>query len=107
VTLAALAVSCAVPGSMLSQPPPQAGAAAIITAAAPAPSGSECAAVACNRGSPSSSVPLPSITLAGTIAAGILVALALCALRRQRHVATPLPTGSPSPLFRPPQHLWG
>jgi len=107
VTLAAVAVSCLVPGSMVSQPPPQAGGGTIITAAAPSPSGSECAAVSCNRGSPSSTVPLPSITLAGTIAAGLLVVLALCAFRRPRRGAALLPAGAPSPLFRPPQlALW-
>ncbi|MGA2474725.1 MAG: hypothetical protein ABSG39_14750, partial [Acidimicrobiales bacterium] len=100
VTLAAVAVSCLVPGSMLAQPPAQADGAAIITTAAPVPTGSECAAVACTRGSPSSSVPLPSVTLAGTIAAGLLVVLALCAFRRPRRGAALLPAGAPSPLFR-------
>ena len=104
VTLAALAVSCVVPGSMLSQPPP-AGRAAMVTALAPAPSGSECAAVSCNRGSPSSTVPLPSISLAGTIAAGILVLLALFAVRRARRLRAPCLPARPSPLLRPPQHL--
>ena len=104
VTLAALAVSCVVPGSMLSQPPP-AGRAAMVTALAPAPSGSECAAVSCNRGSPSSTVPLPSVSLAGTIAAGMLVILALFAVLRARRRTGSLPAGTPSPLLRPPQHL--
>ena len=104
VTLAALAVSCVVPGSMLSQPPP-AGGAAMVTAPAPAPSGSECAAVSCNRGSPSSTAPLPSVSLAGTIAAGMLVLLALFAVLRARRHAGSLPAGTPSPLLRPPQRL--
>ncbi len=105
VTLAAVAVSCFVPGSMLSQPLPQAGSGTMITAAAPSPSGIECAVVSCNRGSPSSTVPLPSITLAGAIAAGILVTLTLYTLRRVRHGVVVLPAGSPSALLRPPQHL--
>jgi hypothetical protein len=100
VTLVALAVSGLVPGS---QPRLQADGGAIVTTAVRAPSGSECAAVACNRGTPSPSAPLPGITLAGTIAAGSVVVLALCPRRRRRRVATSLPTGSPSPLFRPPQ----
>ena len=104
MTLAALAVSCVVPGSMLSQSP-TAGAAAIVTALAPSPSGSQCAAVSCNRGSPSSTVPLPSISLAGTIASRILVLLALFAVRRARRVTGTLPAGTPSPLLRPPQRL--
>jgi len=103
VTLAALAVSCVVPGSVLSQAPP-AGRAAMVTALAPAPL-SECAAVSCNRGSSSSTVPLPSVSLAGTIAAGMLVILALFAVLRARRRAGSLPAGTPSPLLRPPQHL--
>jgi len=102
VALAALAVSGLVPGSMLSQPRLQVDGATIITAV-PAPSGSGCDAVACNRGTPSSSTSLPGITLVGTIAAGSVVLLALCPRRRRRRVVTALPTGSPSPLFRPPQ----
>lgn len=102
VALAALAVSGLVPGSMFSQPGLQPDSGAIITAL-PAPSGSECDAVACNRGTPSSSVPLPGIALVGTIAAGSVVLVALCLQRRRHRVATALPTGSPSPLLRPPQ----
>jgi len=103
VSLAALAVSCVVPGSTLSETPT--GGAAIVTALAPAPSGSECAAVSCNRGSPSSTASPPSISLAGMIAAGILVLLALFAVRRARRLAGTLPAGTPSPLLRPPQRL--
>jgi hypothetical protein len=103
VTLAVVVVSCLVPGAMLSQPTQALGTAAIVTAGAPAPSGSECAAASCNRGSPSSSVPVPSLTLAGTVAAGILVLLALRTLRRLRPGAIALPAGTPSPLLRPPQ----
>ena len=55
VTVAALAVSCLVPGSMLSQSTPAAGTIATAVAV-PAPSGSDCAAVSCNRGAPSSPV---------------------------------------------------
>ena len=103
VTLAALAVSCVVPGSVLSQTPP-AGRAAVITGVAPAPS-SECAAVSCNRGSSSSTAPLGSVSLAGTIAAAMLVLLAPFAVLRARRCAGNLPAGTPSPLLRPPQHL--
>jgi hypothetical protein len=104
VTLAAVAVSCLVPGSMLAQPAGAAGAAAIVTAA-PVPSGSECAAVSCNRGSSSSSVAIPSLALAGTLVAGILVLLELSAARRTRPGAVALPAGSPARLLRPPQNL--
>jgi hypothetical protein len=90
---------------MLSQPPVQAGGAAIITAGVPAPSGSECAAVSCNRGSSSSTASVPSITLAGMLAAGLLVVAALCGVRRVRRGATVLPAGSLTRLLRPPQHL--
>ena len=103
VTLAALAVSCVVPGFVLSQTPP-AGRAAVITGVAPAPS-SECAAVSCNRGSSSSTAPLASVSLAGTIAAAMLVLLAPFAVLRARRCAGNLPAGTPSPLLRPPQHL--
>jgi hypothetical protein len=82
-----------------------AGGAAIVTPLAPVPTGGECAAVSCDRESPSSTVPLPTITLASTIAAGSLVLLALFAVRRARRTAGTLPAGTPSPLFRPPQHL--
>jgi hypothetical protein len=106
VTLAVLAVSCVVPDSALSQSP-TAGGATIVTALAPVPSGSGCAAVSCNRGSSSSTVPLPSISLAGTIAAGILVLLVLFAVRRARRVTGTLPAGTPSPLLRPPRRVVG
>ena len=104
MTLGAVAVSCLVPGSMLAQPTGAPGTTAIVTQAA-VPSGSECAAVSCNRGSSSSSVPIPSLALAGTLAAGILVLLALSAARRHRPGAVALPAGSPLRLLRPPQHL--
>ena len=104
VTFAALAVSCVVPGSTPSQSP-TAGGAAIVTALAPFPSGSQCAAVSCNRGSPSSTVPLPSIGLAVAIASEILVLLALFAVRRARRVTGTLPAGTPPPLLRPPRRL--
>lgn len=102
MTVAAMAVSCLVPGTNLSESP-TAGGAAIVTAVAPASSGSGCAAVSCNRGSPSSTVPLPSLSLAGTIAAGVLVLLVLFAVRRARRGAGTLPDGTASPLLRPPQ----
>ena len=104
MTLAAVAVSCLVPGSMLSQPPVRAASAAIITVAAPAASGSECAAVSCNRGSATSTASLPGITLAGTLAAGLLSVLTLRTVRRVRR-GTVLPAGSLTRLLRPPQHL--
>ena len=106
VSVAAVAVSCLVPGSMLDRTTPAPGIGAIVTAGAvPLPSGSECAAVSCNRGSPSFSAPVPNLTLAGTIAAGLLVVLSLRTVRRARRRAAVLPTGSSSPLLRPPQHL--
>lgn len=104
VTLAAVAVSCLVPGSMLSQPTRATGA-TIVTAVTPAPSGIECAVVSCNRGSPSSSVPVLSLALAGTITAGVLVLVALRTVRRLGLAAVALPAGSPSRLLRPPQRL--
>jgi hypothetical protein len=106
VTVAAVAVSCLVPGSMLTQTTPAPSIGTIVTAVAvPLPLGGGCAAVSCNRGSPSSPVPVPSLTLASTIAAGLLFVLALCVVRRARVRAAVLPTGSSSPLLRPPQHL--
>ena len=105
VTLAAVAVSCIVPRAMLPQTPPAAGGVAIVTGATPAPSGSECAAIACNRGSASSSVPLRSLGLAGLILAGALVVLALCAALRRSSVPA-LSAGSPFPLYRPPQPIF-
>ena len=106
VTVAAVAVSCIVPGAMLSQPLRAAGGVAIVTGTMPAPSGSECAAVACNRGSASSSVPLPGLGLAGTILAGDLVVLALCSAVRRRSGVPALPAGSPFTLYRPPQLIF-
>lgn len=105
VTLAAVAVSCLVPGSMLSRPPPTSAGAAIVTAPEPAPSGSECAAIACNRGPASSTVPLAGMALAGIVATAALVVLAPCTVRRTRREPDTLPSGSRSPLLRPPQHL--
>ena len=67
--------------------------------------GVQCAAVACSRGSLSSTVPLPGITLAGIVAFAALVVLALCTVRRRRPGPGVLPAGSPSLLLRPPQHL--
>ena len=104
VTLATVAVSCLVPDFMPSQPPTSAGA-AIVAAPQAAPPGSQCAAVACSRGSLSSTVPLPAITLAGTVAFAALVVLALGTVRRRRPGPGDLPAGSPSLLLRPPQDL--
>ena len=104
VTLVAVALSCLAPDSMLSRPPTSAGA-AIVTAPVPPPSGSACAGVACSRGSPSSTVAIPGITLAGDVASTALAVLALCTVRRRRPGPGVLPAGSSSLLLRPPQHL--
>jgi hypothetical protein len=102
VALAAMTVGCLVPGSMVTQTP-AAYRTASIEAAAPAPSGSECAAVACNRGSTSAPLPLPSVAVAGMLAAGALFFLLTHMVRRARRTATALPLGNPLRLFHPPQ----
>jgi hypothetical protein len=102
VALAAGTMCCLVPGSMVSQVP-SAEAASIVTPVS-VPPVSECAVVSCNRGSPPS-VPLPAISMACVLTAGILVLALLWAGRRVRTGATHLPTGTPSRLLRPPQHL--
>lgn len=105
VALTALAVGCLAPGAMLAQPTPSQGSGTIAIPAASAPSGSECAAVSCDRGSPSAPAPVPSLALAGTLAAGALVLLTIRSTRRRRRGAISLPAGSPTRLLRPPQRL--
>lgn len=102
VALAAVTVGCLVPGSMVSQTP-WASRTASIEAAASAPSGSACAAVACNRGSTSAPLPLPSGAVAGILAAEALFFLLTHMVRRARRTAKALPDGNPLRLLRPPQ----
>ncbi len=102
VALVALTMSCLVPGSLVSQAPPTQGD--NIATPVQTPSLSECAAVSCNRGSPSSA-PLPAVSVAGALVAGIFMLALLRTLRRVRAGATTLPTGIPSRLLRPPQHV--
>jgi hypothetical protein len=103
VALSALALGCLAPGASIAQPAPRPVPGTIATPAAPAPSGSECAAVSCDRGSPTAPAPAPGLALAGTLAAGTLVLLTICAVRRRRPATTSLPAGSPTRLLRPPQ----
>jgi hypothetical protein len=102
VALAAVTVGCLVPGSMVTLTP-TASSAATIEAAAPAPSGSECAAVACNRGSTSAPLPPPGVAVAGMLAAGALFFLLTQLIRRARGTAEALPEGNPLRLLHPPQ----
>jgi hypothetical protein len=76
---------------------------ASIEAAVPAPSGSECAAVACNRGSTSAPLPLPGLAIAGMLGAAALFFLIMQMVRRTRRTAEPLPDGNPLRLLHPPQ----
>jgi hypothetical protein len=103
VALAVVAIGCLVPGSMISEQAALSGTGSIIEAAAPSLSGSECAAVSCQHGSPSSPAPVPALALAGAIAALTLVVLSVGAFRRSRPVSTALPAGIPVRLLRPPQ----
>jgi hypothetical protein len=102
VACAAVAVACFLPGSLLSQPTAAARSAAI-EAAEVASSGNGCAAVSCERGGPTVSVPLPTVTLAGVLAAEIVAVFLIRSRRRRRDLFLPLPSGSPVRLLRPPQ----
>jgi hypothetical protein len=102
MALAAVVVSCLVPGSMLSEVPAAARVASI-EALAPSASGSNCAAVACNRGTTSSPAAAPSVALAGTLAAGILIVLLARTARRGHKTRLVLPEGAPARVLRPPQ----
>jgi hypothetical protein len=90
---------------MLSQSLSVARSAAVIETAAPTPSGSECAAVACHGGSPSSPSPVPPVAL-GLLAAGALLVLVAQIVRRARASSEPLPDGNPIRLLRPPQLIF-
>jgi hypothetical protein len=105
VGLVVVAIGCLVPGSMISEPAPLARTVSIIETAAPSLSGSECAAVSCQHGSPSSPAPVPSLALAGAIAALTLVVLSIGTFRRLRPVRIALPAGVPLRLLRPPQPI--
>lgn len=102
VALAAVTVACLVPGSMVSATPSAPRSASIETTT-PTPSGSECAAVACNPGSPSASSLAPCLVLAATLAAGALFVRFTRVIRRERKASGTLPEGSPLRLLRPPQ----
>jgi hypothetical protein len=102
VAFAAVAVTCFLPGSMLSHPTAAARSAAI-EASELASSGNGCAVVSCERGGPTVSVPLATVTVAGVLGAG-MVTLSLTRTRRRfRDLSLPLPSGSPLRLLRPPQ----
>lgn len=105
VLLAALTVACLVPGSMVSESP-AASLSASIEPAAPTPSGSECAAVACNPGSPSAPTPAPPLALADILAAGATFVLLTLVVRRKREKTEDLPQGNRFPLLRPPQQAF-
>lgn len=103
LALAAAVVACLVPGSMLSEAAPISRTVSVIEATSPAPSGSECAALSCQRGSPSSPAPVPALALAGALTFATLVPLSVGGFRRLRPVRTALPSGIPLRLLRPPQ----
>ena len=100
--LGALTVSCLLPGSLLTQARPSART-ATIEAAGSDLAGSNCAAVICNRGTPSAPAQVPTGPLVAAVISSAFVALVAMAVRRRRRPSAPLPTGSPFPLFRPPQ----
>jgi hypothetical protein len=102
VALAAVTVGCLVPGSMVTQTL-SGSRTARIEAAIPAPSGSECAAVACNRGSTSAPLPLPGVAVAGMLGAGALFFLVMQMVRRARRIVEALREGNPLRLLHPPQ----
>ena len=103
MTLAALAVSCVVPGSMLSQSRDRRWRCHRHCTRA-CPIGERvCRCVVQSGVAVVDRCRLPGISLAGTIAAGIVVLLALFAARRARRVTGTLPAGTPSPLLRPPR----
>jgi hypothetical protein len=107
MALAAVVVSCLVPGAMLSQAPSASGVASIeaVTPTATGSASSACAAVACNRGSTSAPAAMPSLALAGALAAGVLVVVAARAARRAPKTKSVLPAGVSWRLLRPPQLL--
>jgi hypothetical protein len=101
--LAAVVVSCLIPGSMLSEAAPISRTVSVLEATSLAPSGSECAALSCQRGSPSTPAPVPALALACALAFAALVALSVGAFRRSRPARIALPAGIPLRLLRPPQ----
>ena len=102
--VAALALSLFAPGSLLSQAP-SVGRLASIEAATPLESGSACAAVACNRGSPASATAVPTVAVVGVLVVGAVVLPLRRAWRRTRAATFDLPAGSPCELLRPPQRV--
>jgi hypothetical protein len=103
VILGFVVLSCCAPGTMVNQLGREVSTASMATPIK-APPVSECMASSCNHGS-SPSVPIPALSVAGLMAGGILVLLALSAARRVRSAPAPLPVGSRARLFRPPQTL--
>lgn len=102
VALAAVTVACLVPGSMVTASP-AASHSASIEPAAPTPTGSECAAVACNPGSPSVPTPALCLAVAAILAAEALFVLFTGVIRGERKSSFTLPQGNPLRLLRPPQ----
>jgi hypothetical protein len=100
--LGALTISCLLPGSLLTQAPPSARTATIEAAGSDLAS-SNCAAVICNRGTPSAPAQVPTVPLVAAVISAAFLALVAMAVRRTHPPSVPLPTGNPSPLFRPPQ----
>ncbi|HSZ38033.1 MAG TPA: hypothetical protein VK773_13145 [Acidimicrobiales bacterium] len=102
IGLAALTVSCLLPGSLLTSAPP-AGRVAAIELAVPAVGSVNCAAVICNRGTPSAPGLVPAVSVAVALLSGLFLVLVATAVRRRRRPCAALPTGNPLRLLRPPQ----
>jgi len=102
VALAALAVTCFVPGSMLTRAMAGERLASIeAVSASSAPSG--CAVASCNRGSAFASGGVPTIALAGTLAIGCSAVPSVRRARRRHARAMVLATGVLQTLLHPPQ----
>jgi len=102
VAVAAVALSLCAPGSLLTQAP-GASRTASIEALVPTPGGSECAAVACNRGAPANPGAVPTVTVVGVLVAAWASITLRRTWRRTRATRFALPAGSPLDLLRPPQ----
>jgi hypothetical protein len=104
VALTAVIVSCLTPGSLLQQVPVVPRTAAIETVAADA-SHTQCAAVACNRGSSSSAVPFSPMSLAGMQATPASAPPAIQGRHQEPAGRIELPAGISNQLLRPPQTI--
>lgn len=62
-----------------------------------------CGDAVCGKGSPAPPAPISTVALAATIGGLAIAAIAAIRLRRHRASVEPLPTGTPNPLFHPPQ----